>query len=75
MEDLMNAARSAGMQAPGPGRGAGGMPGRGPAEGASDPSDSSLFTNVQQLGLKLEARKAPVDLIVVDHLEKLPTEN
>jgi uncharacterized protein (TIGR03435 family) len=73
MEDIMNAARSAGMQGPGPG--GGGMAGRGPAEGASDPRGSSLFNNVQQLGLKLEARKAPVDLIVIDHLEKLPTEN
>ena len=76
MEDIMNAARSAGMQGPGgPGRGGGGMPGRGAAEGASDPSGSSLFNNVQQLGLKLEARKAPADLIVIDHLEKQPTEN
>jgi uncharacterized protein (TIGR03435 family) len=72
MEDLMNAARSAGVQVP---AGAGGMAGRGSAEGASDPSSSSLFNNVQQLGLKLEARKAPVDQIVIDHLEKLPTEN
>jgi uncharacterized protein (TIGR03435 family) len=30
---------------------------------------------VQQLGLKLEARKMPLDLLVIDHLEKLPTEN
>lgn len=29
----------------------------------------------QQLGLKLEARKGPVDFIVVDHLEKMPLEN
>ena len=27
------------------------------------------------LGLKLEPRKAPIDLIVIDHLEKTPTEN
>jgi uncharacterized protein (TIGR03435 family) len=72
MEDMMNAARSAGVQVPGPG--AGGQPGKGPAE-AADPAGSSLFNNVQQLGLKLEPRKAPVDLIVIDHLEKLPTEN
>lgn len=72
MEDLMNAVRSAGMQVP---AGAGGMAGRGAAEGASDPSGSSLFNNVQRLGLKLEARKAPVDQIVIDHLERLPTEN
>jgi len=74
MEDMMNAARSAGMDMPGRGGGGGGG-GRGPAEGASDPGGSSLFTSVQQLGLKLEARKTRVDTIVVDHLEKMPTEN
>jgi uncharacterized protein (TIGR03435 family) len=30
---------------------------------------------VQKLGLKLEARKAPFDTIIIDHLEKTPTEN
>jgi len=30
---------------------------------------------VQQLGLKLDSRKAPVEMIVIDHLEKTPTEN
>jgi uncharacterized protein (TIGR03435 family) len=29
----------------------------------------------EQLGLKLEARKAPVDMLVVDHAEKVPTGN
>ena len=76
MEDMMNAARSAGMDVEGRGGGFGrGGGGRGPAEGASDPGGSSLFTSVQQLGLKLEARKTPVETIVVDHLEKMPTEN
>ncbi len=73
MDDLMNAAKSAGMDMAG--RGGGGMGGRGPAEGASEPGGSSLFNSVQRLGLKLEARKAPVDLIVIDRLEKTPTEN
>jgi uncharacterized protein (TIGR03435 family) len=35
-----------------------------------------LFTAVQaQLGLKLEAKKGPVALVVIDHIEKTPTEN
>jgi uncharacterized protein (TIGR03435 family) len=49
-----------------------------PAEGASDPSDSgpTIFTALQeQLGLKLESRKAAVDVLVVDSVEKTPTEN
>jgi len=35
-----------------------------------------LFGAVQsQLGLKLEAKKGPVDLIVIDHIEKTPADN
>jgi uncharacterized protein (TIGR03435 family) len=45
-------------------------------ETASDPSGSSaMFAAVQQLGLKLEPRKTAVDFLVVDHAEKVPTEN
>ena len=35
----------------------------------------SVFEAVKQYGLRLEARKAPVEMIVVTHLEKTPTEN
>jgi uncharacterized protein (TIGR03435 family) len=44
-----------------------------PPDGAAAPS---LFTAVQeQLGLKLESRKGPLDVLVVDHAEKVPSEN
>jgi uncharacterized protein (TIGR03435 family) len=73
MEDLRNAARNFGVMAPGLGGGRGGA--RPPADAASDPGGLSIFAAVQQLGLKLEPRKTPLDLIVIDHLEKTPTEN
>ncbi len=40
-----------------------------------DPSGPSLFTAIQeQLGLKLESQKAPVEIMVIDHVER-PSEN
>jgi uncharacterized protein (TIGR03435 family) len=73
MEDLRNAARTMGMMGPGMGGGREGT--RPPPDAASDPGGLSIFAAVQQLGLKLEPRKEPLDLIVIDHLEKAPTEN
>jgi uncharacterized protein (TIGR03435 family) len=36
----------------------------------------SVFTALQdQLGLRLEARKAPVEIFVIDHIEKTPSAN
>jgi uncharacterized protein (TIGR03435 family) len=43
--------------------------------GASDPSGGSIFQSVQQLGLKMDARKVATDTIVVDEVLKEPTEN
>jgi uncharacterized protein (TIGR03435 family) len=74
MEDLRNIARTAGVMIPGSGPAAGGEAGR-PADAASDPSGSSIFAAVQQLGLKLDARKAPMEMIFIDHLEKAPSDN
>jgi uncharacterized protein (TIGR03435 family) len=45
-----------------------------PAEAASD-SGGTIFDAVQRYGLKLESRKAPMDMVVVDHMERSPTEN
>jgi len=35
-----------------------------------------LFTAIQeQLGLKRESRKGPVEILVIDHIESAPTAN
>jgi uncharacterized protein (TIGR03435 family) len=38
-------------------------------------SGASLFSAIEKLGLKLEARKAPLEVLVIDHAEKAPTDN
>jgi uncharacterized protein (TIGR03435 family) len=70
IQDLLNAARAAGAAVPPP---APADPSK-PAEAASEPG-GSLFTAIQALGLKLEPRKTSMAQIVVDHVEKMPTEN
>jgi uncharacterized protein (TIGR03435 family) len=61
---------------PGGGAGGGGGGGVGGAVPASDDPLPNLFAAIQsQLGLKLESKKGPVELIVIDHVEKTPTEN
>jgi uncharacterized protein (TIGR03435 family) len=42
---------------------------------AAEPSGASVYSSVQQLGLRLERRKAPVALLVVDRVERVPKEN
>jgi uncharacterized protein (TIGR03435 family) len=42
--------------------------------------DSNSYAGIfdalrEQLGLRLEARKGPVEMLVIDHVEKVPTEN
>ena len=42
----------------------------------ADTSAPSVFTTVQDnLGLRLEAQKAPIEVLVIDHAEKVPTAN
>ncbi len=42
---------------------------------ASDPSGGGIIRSVQRLGLELDSRKAPVDTLVIDHIEKIPTDD
>ena len=44
--------------------------------GVADSTLPDLFTALQeQLGLKLESAKIPIQTLVIDHIDKLPTEN
>ena len=45
-----------------------------PAGAAADPGNS-IFTSLAAFGLRLEARKAPIEVLVVDRIERTPTEN
>ena len=59
--------------------GGGGRPAEGGGEGKapSEIADApSIFAAVQEsLGLKLEGRKNPVEILIVDHADKVPSEN
>lgn len=74
MDDMMAAARASGLGGQLPGGGAQGADAGGAAS-APDPSGHSIFASVEKLGLRLDREKTPFEFIVVDHLEKVPTEN
>ncbi len=44
----------------------------GAADGIPGPT---IYTALHAVGLKLESRKAPIEILVVDHAEKVPVEN
>jgi uncharacterized protein (TIGR03435 family) len=48
---------------------------RQPGEPEPDPVAILQMTLPKQLGLKLEARKMPIEMLIVDHIEKAPVEN
>jgi uncharacterized protein (TIGR03435 family) len=69
LAEIMALARSVGADIPG-------VPAPGAAGVASDPGGGvSVAEAVQSMGLKLESRKATVDQLIVDHVEKTPTAN
>jgi len=69
LSDLVTSLRDQGIDIPGgPGGGGGGS--------ASDPGgDSTVSDALAKLGLKLEKNKAMIEQLVIDHVEKSPTEN
>jgi uncharacterized protein (TIGR03435 family) len=68
--DLMSSLRDQGINLPT------GPPGGPPAGGASDPGGgATVSAALEKLGLRLEGTRATVARIVVDHVEKIPTEN
>lgn len=72
MQDVMAAARAAGAAVPAAAPGGAGS--SNPADAVSDPG-GSVFTAVQALGLKLDPRTSPLVMLVIDSVEKMPTEN
>jgi uncharacterized protein (TIGR03435 family) len=71
LQDLVANLRDQGIDIP---NGPGGGGGR--DAGASDPSGNSTVADaLGKLGLKLERTKANVEQLVLDHAEKLPSEN
>jgi len=74
LAEIIALARAAGADIPALPPGAAGPAGNVPV--ASDPGGGTSITDaVQSMGLKLESRKAVVDQLIVDHIEKTPTEN
>jgi uncharacterized protein (TIGR03435 family) len=59
------------------GRGDGPAPPPGNTPEASDPTGALTLPEAlsSQLGLKLEMQKRPLPVLVIDHVERKPTEN
>jgi uncharacterized protein (TIGR03435 family) len=49
--------------------------GKGDASVAADPGGSTIFDALGRIGLKLEQRKRPVSVVVIDRVERIPTAN
>jgi len=65
LDDMLKLAESQGVS----------IPVQRPSGSAFDAGGSLVFAAIENYGLKLERRKAPIDLLVIDRVEKTPTEN
>jgi uncharacterized protein (TIGR03435 family) len=66
LSEAINAAHRAGVA----------MPEDAPPSGeASEPGGATIFQSVQKLGLKLDPRKVNVTMLIIDQLEKVPSQN
>jgi uncharacterized protein (TIGR03435 family) len=66
VSEAINAARRAGVA----------MPEDAPPSGeASEPGGATIFQSVQKLGLKLDPRKVNITKMIIDHLEKVPSQD
>jgi len=74
MADVLAVQRAAGFAAAGAPAGGGGDAAR-PADAASDNSGSSVVQSLAAMGLKMEPRKTPLEMLIIDHIEKTPTAN
>jgi uncharacterized protein (TIGR03435 family) len=45
------------------------------ANGGMDGGLPAVFGSLASIGLKADARKVPLKFLIVDHAEKIPTEN
>ncbi len=63
---MMMAQGTAGAQPPGAGQ---------PAPDSADPLPTLVQALQTSYGLKLEAKKNPADILIIDRAEKIPTEN
>ena len=50
-------------------------PGRREADAPSEDAPGLVDAVQLQLGLKLESKKEPIDILVIDHIDKVPTGN
>lgn len=51
-------------------------PAAGPTPVAADPGGLTVFEAIdRQLGLKVETQKRPMPVVVIDHINQVPTEN